>query len=39
LLTVNQIAGVAVLTLSFAVSLGTARAVLGLMVGSLGRRS
>jgi hypothetical protein len=31
--------GVGVLTLSFVVSLGTARAVLGLVVGGLGRRN
>jgi hypothetical protein len=30
--------GVAVLTLSFAVSLGAARAILGMLVGGLDRR-
>ena len=34
----EQMFGVAVLTLSFALSLGAARAVLGILVGGLGRR-
>jgi len=36
---VDQVFGVGVLTLSFVVSLGAARAVLGILVGGLARRS
>jgi hypothetical protein len=35
---VDQMFGLAVLTLSFALSLGAARAILGILVGGLARR-
>jgi hypothetical protein len=35
---VDQMFGLAVLSLSFALSLGAARAILGILVGGLGRR-